>query len=258
MPVSMRALSLQSGSNGNCIYVEAAGMGLLFDAGISGIQAERRLRRRGLDIRGAHCLFISHDHGDHVRCAGVYQRKYGLPIYVTRKTLAAALRWHDLGRLEDVRYFRAGGRVSLGGVTVETVPTKHDGADGVGFVVDDGLSRLGILTDLGHPFRRLEKILATLDAVFLESNYDPGMLEAGPYPANVKRRIQGPGGHISNHEAAGLLLRAGGRLKWACLAHLSAENNRPEVALETHTSILGARLALHVAGRCSETCILEI
>jgi len=258
MPFSMRALSLQSGSNGNCIYVEASGMGLVFDAGISGIQAERRLERQGLDIRGARCLFISHDHSDHIRCAGIYQRKYGLPIYVTRKTLAAALRWHDLGRLDDVRYFRAGGRVGLGSVTVETVPTKHDGADGVGFVVDDGRRRLGILTDLGHPFKRLEKVLATLDAVFLESNYDPGMLASGSYPAYLKKRIQGPGGHISNHESAGLLLRAGGRLKWACLAHLSEENNHPDVALETHWTIVGRRLPLHVAGRYGETGILEL
>jgi phosphoribosyl 1,2-cyclic phosphodiesterase len=258
MPVSMIALSLQSGSNGNCTYVEAAGMGLLFDAGISGIRAERRLERRGLDIRGASCLFISHDHSDHVRCAGVYQRKYGLPIYVTRKTLAAALRWHDLGRLGDIRFFRAGGRVRLGSVTVETVPTRHDGADGVGFVVDDGRCRLGILTDLGHPFKRLEKVLATLDAVFLESNYDPDMLASGPYSAYLKKRIQGPGGHISNLEAAGLLLRWGKRLKWACLAHLSEENNHPDLAIETHRGILGGKLALHVAGRHAETCILEI
>ena len=111
---------------------------------------------------------------------------------------------------------------------METIPTPHDGVDGVVFVVDDGKHRLGILTDLGHVFADLEAVIGSLDAVLLESNYDPDMLANGPYPEWLKERIEGPGGHISNLEAAELLLKAASkRMKWACLAHLSHDNNTP-------------------------------
>jgi len=255
----MKVISLQSGSNGNCVYVEAGGVRLLFDAGISGKQAELRLALHGRDIRQVDAVLVSHDHADHVRCVGVYQRKFGLPIYVTEPTLRAALNYRALGRLADVRHFTAGHTLRFNGVAVETVPTAHDGADGVGFVVDDGSRRVGILTDLGHVFAALGEVVASLDAVLLESNYDPEMLAYGPYPPHLKDRIRGPGGHLSNREAAELLAAAAGRkMQWACLGHLSQENNDPRLALRTHRDILADGLPLHVAGRYEATDVLEV
>ena len=119
----MIAISLQSGSNGNCIYVEADGVRLLFDAGISGIAAEERLAAHGRGIRSVDAVIISHDHGDHVRCAGIYQRKYGLPLYVTPKTIDRACSRLSLGKLRDVRHFRAGDTLRFSGVSVQTIPT---------------------------------------------------------------------------------------------------------------------------------------
>jgi phosphoribosyl 1,2-cyclic phosphodiesterase len=249
----MRTISLQSGSSGNCIYVETRGVRLLFDAGICGSEAARRLAAHGRDIRTVDALVISHDHGDHVRHAGVYQRKFGLPVYVTAKTLSVAEEKMPLGSMRDVRLFMAGGRIRFGDVIVETIPTPHDGADGSAFVVVSGGKRLGILTDLGHVFEELIPVVASLDAVFLESNYDPVMLARGSYPVFLKKRIQGPEGHISNIEAAELL-QVGSTLKWACLAHLSKNNNHPSVALGTHRKILSDGLTLYAASRhaCSE------
>jgi phosphoribosyl 1,2-cyclic phosphodiesterase len=249
----VQTISLQSGSSGNCIYVETNGVRLLFDAGICGSEASRRLAAHGRDIKSVNAVIISHDHGDHVRHAGVYQRKFGLPVYITPKTFSAAKEKMPLGPMHDVRLFMSGGTIRFGDVTVETLPTPHDGADGSVFVVVSGDKRLGILTDLGHVFEELVPVVASLDAVFLESNYDPVMLAKGSYPAFLKKRIQGPEGHISNVEAAELL-RTGARLKWACLAHLSKNNNHPSIALETHRKILPARLPLYAASRhsCSE------
>ena len=255
----MRAISLQSGSNGNAIYVESGDVGLLFDAGISGKQAQLRLASHGRDIRAVAGVLISHDHADHIRCAGIYQRKFSLPVHVTGRTLLAAREKYDLGRIDDVRPFEAGQTLCFGALSVETIPTAHDGADGVGFVVDDGRRRLGILTDLGHVFEELGPVIASLDAVLIESNYDPAMLAAGPYPPFLKRRVAGPGGHLSNAEAAELLAAAAGpRMKWACLAHLSEQNNNPRVALATHREVLGGRLPLRVAGRYEATDVLEV
>ena len=255
----MKVISLQSGSNGNCIYVEAGDVHLLFDAGISGRRAEQRLADHGRDIRRTDALLISHDHADHVRCAGIYQRKFGVPLYLTTPTFEAAEPRYSLGRLSDVRHFTAGQAIRFGEVTVETVPTPHDGVDGVAFVVDDGRRRLGVLTDLGHVFDGLDELLGSLDAAVLESNYDPDMLAGGPYPAFLQRRIAGDGGHLSNAESAELLRRASRRrLRWACLGHLSEENNTPHVALETHRSIVGAALPLHVAGRYAATDVMDV
>jgi phosphoribosyl 1,2-cyclic phosphodiesterase len=255
----MQLISLQSGSNGNCIYVEADGVRLLFDAGISGCQAEQRLASHGRDMAAVHGVLISHDHRDHTRAMGIYQRKYGLPIYVTPKTLTAARAACRLGRIDDVRTFQAGATLHFGPVHVETVRTPHDGVDGVGFVVDDGRRRLGILTDLGHVFDGLPTIIRSLDAVLIESNYDPVMLAQGPYPDFLKRRIRGPHGHLSNFESAELLASAaGGRLRWACLAHLSEQNNRPELAVRTHRQVLGDDLRLYVASRYQVGSVLEV
>jgi phosphoribosyl 1,2-cyclic phosphodiesterase len=246
----MRVISLQSGSNGNCVYVEAGGVRLLFDAGISGACAEERLAFHDRDIRAVDALIISHNHSDHISSAGVFQRKFGIPLYVTPRCLSAAQTRCSLGKLAEIHHFRSGSTIRIGSVSVHTIPTPHDGEDGVAFVVDDGARRLGILTDLGHVFQDLGRTIASLDAVFLESNYDPEMLANGPYPRFLKTRIKGPGGHISNREAAELLAgAASGRLQWACLAHLSAENNSPEVALKTHREVHGPDLSLCIASR---------
>lgn len=254
----MKTASLQSGSNGNCIYVEAGGVRLLFDAGISGKRARQRLGELGRDICDVDAVVISHDHGDHSRCLGVYQRKFALPVHVTQRTLQAAAARYPLGKLGPVRHFTAGSVLRFDGVSVETVPTPHDGRDGVAFVIDDGRRRLGILTDLGHVFAGLKGVIPSLDAVLIESNYDPGMLASGGYPAFLKRRIRGPGGHLSNLEAARLLAAAGSRLCWACLAHLSEENNDPQLALRAHRKILGKEFPLRVAGRYAATDVLEV
>jgi phosphoribosyl 1,2-cyclic phosphodiesterase len=255
----MKIISLQSGSNGNCIYVEAEGVRLLFDAGISGTQAQQRLAAHEVDIGSVDALLISHDHRDHAQCLGIYQRKFCLPVHVTRKTLDAATIGNSLGKLDDVQYFQAGDALRLGGIVVETIPTPHDGADGVGFVVDDGRQRVGILTDLGHVFDGLESTVCSLDAVLLESNYDPAMLANGSYPDFVKARIRGSGGHLSNIECAELLAAAfDHRLRWACLGHLSEHNNTPALALRTHREVLGECVALQVASRYQAGQILEV
>jgi phosphoribosyl 1,2-cyclic phosphodiesterase len=116
------------------------------------------------------------------------------------------------------------------------------------------------MTDLGHVFKDLVHIVSSLDAVFLESNYDPDMLAAGPYPAYLKQRIKGPRGHLSNIEAAEILRRASEakRLKWACLSHLSEQNNNPDVALRTHRGLGAENIILHTADRYAVSDIFTI
>ncbi|HQP37542.1 MAG TPA: MBL fold metallo-hydrolase [Polyangiaceae bacterium] len=250
--MSVRAIPLQSGSSGNCVFVEAAGVRLLVDAGISGKQTALRLAEHGVDVRTIHAVLLTHDHVDHVMCAHVLQRKFGLPLYATAGTWKVMRR---TGRaFADARVFRAGERIRFGAVTVETIPTPHDGADGVIFVVDSGRVRTGVFTDLGHPFAELGPAIESLDGVFLESNYDPEMLASSRYPESVQRRIAGPHGHLSNEESAALLQRWGKRLKRICLAHLSADTNTPRVATGTHRRLGRKGIPLQTAprDRCGE------
>ena len=245
----MICFSLNSGSNGNCIYVEAEGVRLLLDAGISGKRTAERLAERGRDVRDVDAVIISHDHIDHIRCAGVLARKFGLAVYMTLETHRRGRRY-KLGRIEALRYFQAGDTLRFGAVRVETHPTAHDGVDPVSFVVAAGGKRLGILTDLGHVSAALARLLRRLDAVFLESNYDPEMLAGGPYPAYLTRRIAGDRGHISTVEAAEAVAAAcDGRLQWVALSHLSEINNTPDLAAGTHRRIAGAGRPIHVASR---------
>ena len=255
----MLTFSLQSGSNGNAIYVEADGVHLLFDAGISGRMAQRRMTAHDRDIRDVDAVIISHCHSDHVRCAGIYQRKFGLPVYITSRTHATAARWCDLGKLSDVRYFCSGECLRFSDVLVHTVRTAHDAVDGVAFVIECRDRRLGILTDLGHPFRGLRNILESVDAAYLECNYDPAMLEAGSYPASLKARIKGPGGHLSNEDSAGLLRDCGrSRPRWIAVAHLSENNNTPELATDTQRQVVGRDYPVHHASRYDASELLEV
>jgi phosphoribosyl 1,2-cyclic phosphodiesterase len=244
----MRTCSLQSGSNGNAIYVEADGVRLMFDAGISGRQAHLRLGAHGASLSDCHALILSHAHSDHIGCARVYQRRFKLPIYATPATQRAVQNgWRGCG---DVHPFQPGDTLRFGAVHVHTLHTPHDAAESVAFVVEHAGKRLGIFTDLGHPFDGLAHALAGLDAAYLESNYDPQMLAEGGYPPLLQARIRGSGGHLSNEEAAVLLQRCGlFAPKWVALAHLSEQNNTPELALATHRRTLGSNFPLYIAGR---------
>lgn len=239
--------SLQSGSNGNSFYVETEDVKLVIDAGISARQAQTRLAQHGKDIRAIDAVLISHNHSDHVKSAGVFSRRFGAPVYATSGTWKACK--NKMGAVGTVRLFEPGDRLDFGGTSVSTVPTPHDGKDGVAFVIDSRDRKLGVFTDLGHCFNGLDEQLAGLDGVYLESNFDPGMLEEGPYPLWLKSRIRGAGGHISNGEAAQLIKDCAKKLKLLILSHLSEHNNRPDLAMLTARDILGRDFPIALASR---------
>ena len=233
----MEVISLQSGSAGNCVFVRSGETCLLFDAGISGSKAELRLAEYGYDIRDCNALVLSHEHSDHISGVGVFHRKFGLPVYATLRTWNATRAKPSTGCIGSPNYFVSGKPFQIGSLRIETLRTPHDAIDGVCFVIEDVESgqRFGLLTDLGHVFSGLQKVIDSLDAVLIESNYDDAMLLHGPYPQRLKDRISGKRGHISNADAAELLDACdASQLQWACLGHLSAQNNSPEVALATH------------------------
>jgi phosphoribosyl 1,2-cyclic phosphodiesterase len=231
---------------------------LLIDCGLTGKKAFERMAVHDRDARELTAVLVSHDHRDHVRGVGVLARRCRIPIFATGGTWEVLPR-KGVGLIPDRRSFVAGDTLLFGETRVETIPTPHDGEDGVAFVVEAEGRRLGVFTDLGHPFPGLAEALASTDLSYVESNYDPAMLESGPYPIHLQERIRGDAGHISNEEAARLGREAAsGRLTRVVLCHLSQENNTPERALRTAHAEDGAGLRFEIAGRYGTSDLFEV
>jgi phosphoribosyl 1,2-cyclic phosphodiesterase len=253
----VKTFSVQSGSNGNCIYVEADDVRLLFDAGVSGRCAEGRMATHHRRIRECDALIVSHDHWDHASGAGVFHRKFRLPVFMTRGAYEAVR--FRVGAMSDVRWFKPGERLRFGPLTVTTIPTPHDGIDTVCFLIEHEGRRLGIFTDLGHPFAALGEALSRVHAAYIESNYDVEMLMTGEYPESLKQRISGKHGHLSNDEAAATAARhVNGGLEWLAVAHLSAHNNRPYLAVRAMVEAVGRQLPVYVASRYEASDVREV
>jgi phosphoribosyl 1,2-cyclic phosphodiesterase len=235
----MRFSVLASGSGGNACYVEANGARILIDAGLSGRRVLERLKRLGVDPSRLDALVITHEHIDHIRGAGPLARRLGLRVYLNRSTHDGGLR--ALGKLPAPITVETGRTLSIGGLQVETFTKCHDAGDPMGMVVScDGL-RLGLVTDLGRSTRLVEDRLKGCQALIVEFNHDEALLDRGPYPLYLKRRILGPDGHLSNRQAGELVrLLAHERLGVVVPAHLSGENNLPEIALREAAATLEA------------------
>ncbi|MFO7494491.1 MAG: MBL fold metallo-hydrolase [Desulfobacterales bacterium] len=229
-PAPLTVCVLASGSRGNAIYVADATTAVLIDAGLSGVEIERRLRSRGLSPDRLNAVLVTHEHDDHIRGVGVLSRRYRLPVYITAPTLKVA--GAQLGRLHAICDFQCGHGFQIDALHFRPFALCHDAEDPTGFTVSANGTRLGIATDLGIATALVHENLKDCAALILEANHDPLMLENGPYPWPLKQRIKSRSGHLANSEARQLLSAVRHpRLRHVILAHLSEKNNSPEKAL---------------------------
>ncbi|MGD2124724.1 MAG: MBL fold metallo-hydrolase [Desulfobacteraceae bacterium] len=226
----MRFSVLASGSSGNACYVETAQARILIDAGLSCRELISRLKLIEVDPETLDALIITHEHLDHIKGAGPLSRLLDIPVYINGSTLRKGIR--VLGNLSKPVTVRTGQTFVINGLAIETFTKCHDAADPMGILIASEGVRLGLITDLGRSTRLVEDRLSGCHALILEFNHDERMLEEGPYPLEVKRRIKGPDGHLSNQQAAELATAVcDDKLDLVMLAHLSAQNNLPEKAL---------------------------
>lgn len=227
---AMRIAVLGSGSAGNSAVVEAGGVRLLIDAGLSARQIARRLGLLGIDPASLDGILLTHEHGDHVSGLRVLMKSLRVPVFATPSTCHVVR--EGLGSV-SWKVFECGARFEIGGLAVESFAVPHDAVEPVGFVFRHGQRALGVLSDSGHVTRLIVERLRGVQALFVEANYDDGMLEADlRRPWSTKQRISSRHGHLSNAQTAALvaeLVPAG--LRRVVLGHLSRDCNAPDVAL---------------------------
>lgn len=232
----IRFVSLSSGSSGNCYYLGTDSYGILIDAGISARQIKKSLAANGIAFESIVALCITHDHADHVKGAGYVGEKCGVPVYTTQTILNGMNRCYcmtqkiySVGRpiLKDVPF-------TIRDFTVTAFEVPHDGTDNVGYRIEAGGRCFVFATDLGCIPDSVAGYLQQAHCLILESNYDMEMLQQGPYPYYLKKRIVSQSGHLCNTDAADFLAtHYHSGLEYVFLCHLSRENNTPELAYKT-------------------------
>jgi phosphoribosyl 1,2-cyclic phosphodiesterase len=222
--------SLGSGSRGNATLVAWPEGMLLVDCGFSIRETLTRLARLGVTPEQLTALAVTHEHGDHLKGIAPLARRYRLPVYMTPGTYNS----RALGDIPDLRLIHSYTPFELEGLAVEPVPVPHDAREPAQYLFRYGQKCLGLLTDLGSITSQVEAAYQECDALILESNHDAAMLASGPYPYQLKQRVGGPWGHLSNQQAAGLLARLDRqRLQHLVVAHISQQNNAPDVLENT-------------------------
>lgn len=237
---------LASGSKGNSLFVSCNNSSILVDAGLSGVEIERRLNQVNIDPESLTAIIITHEHSDHVKGAGILSRRFKLPVYISPKTYQAC---RGLGKIEDLCFFECGTPFEIDEIRVSPFSVSHDAEDTAGLTLEYNGHKIGIATDLGIVTNLVREHLKNSNLLYLESNHDPDMLINGSYPWHLKQRIKGRTGHLSNMDAKILVSELKtDALQHVILAHLSEENNRPEkAAQEVSQSLNASSIALHVA-----------
>lgn len=258
--------SLYSGSSGNSLFIETQDTKLLIDAGVSSKKIENALFNIEVNPSNIDGILITHEHVDHVQGLGTFSKKFNLPVFVNQETLDAMPKQRDKIDSNNIKTFKISDKFSIGDLEIKSFSIPHDATNPCGFNIWKKDKKISIATDIGHMTNDILKHLEESLFIMLEANYDPEVLRCSSYPFNLKSRIAGPTGHLSN-EIAGktisYLLKSG--LKNAMLGHLSKESNFPELAYQTVMDELITNenfdkdcLGLNVASRNSPSKLITI
>lgn len=226
----MQVSVLASGSKGNSIFVEAGGTKLLVDAGISARRIRQSLAEIDVHVGDLDGILITHEHRDHINGLKTLTKQYRLPIYTRMETLQAMFCSKEIPQ----EYWRPVQEdFHIGAASVRAFNISHDAADPVGYMIHAAGKKCTVATDLGFVTSTVQAAIDHSDLLVLEANHDPDLLQKGSYPWMLKKRILSNRGHLSNNDAAWALVRMQSQRTQVLLAHLSEENNRPEIARDT-------------------------
>ena len=234
----MLITSLASGSSGNSSLICSGSVCIIVDMGISIRKTHSALQSKGIDPKKIAALFITHGHSDHASGVHSFKKAFQVPVYGTYETSDIYVEqrggyggYQEMG-VELDNFIKEGEDIQVGDLTIEAVRISHDARHPVAYFIHNGNRKASVITDLGESNPLLEKRVAECNAILIEANHDPLMLEKGPYPDMLKRRIRGARGHLSNQQTAKILRRAVNEDTPVLLAHLSKVNNTPQLAIQ--------------------------
>jgi len=237
----MEIIALTSGSKGNAVYIASKTTEILVDVGLSAREIERRMSAVKKSPETLSAILVTHEHTDHIRGVGPLSRRYNIPVYVTERTFQAAEK--VIGRPAEIECIDPDAPFEIETLWFSPFMISHDAVEPLGFAVTDGDIKTGIATDLGVVTHLVRENLRGVNIAIVEANHDTDMLLDGPYPWDLKQRIKGRKGHLSNVTSAKLvetIFHSG--LRKIVLAHLSEVNNRPGKARECLLERIGRRI----------------
>lgn len=224
----MRFCSIGSGSKGNCTVIQEGNTTILIDNGFTLKEFEFRLAQKGLTPLDITAVLITHEHGDHIKGVGPLSRKYKIPVFCSHGTA----KFDGLGKIPTLKVIDSHDPFTIQALTVTPVVVPHDAREPTQFVVENEDKKLGVLTDLGSITPHICDVYSGCHGLLLETNHDVQMLRAGPYPAKLKARVEGPLGHLSNEQAGQLLQNIDhSQLQYLVATHISEQNNRLDLAV---------------------------
>jgi phosphoribosyl 1,2-cyclic phosphodiesterase len=253
--IGLRVSILASGSTGNATLLESERTRLLVDAGLGKKETLRRLALLGISVDRVDAVLVSHEHTDH--CSGVPQmaRTWRAPVYLTESThhaIRSLLPGNAAKKMERIEHIQPGQRFTIGDIEVSAFAIPHDAVDPLGFTFRAGGIKVAIVTDLGYLPELVKQHLRGTDLLILESNHDLEMLKVGPYPWHIKQRVMSRTGHLSNHTVSEYLADEecfDAQPRHLVLAHLSENNNNPDVARISAEEALRRRTVAAFAGQ---------
>ncbi len=235
--MSIQLTTIASGSAGNCIYIATEYTKILIDAGVSCLKIENALKDINITPEELDAVFITHEHADHVNGVGVLARKYKLQVFATEGTFNSLP--SKVGKIYNKNIVYPKENILFNDLILTPIPVMHDAKEPVFYTVRWNNIKIAALTDLGCVTKDVLENIRHCNALVLESNHDITMLKEGAYPYHLKQRILSKYGHISNEIAAKILACVmNNNLKNVFLAHLSKENNTPDLAYLTIKNIL--------------------
>lgn len=252
----MKFISFGSGSSGNCYYLLEDGIGLIIDAGIGIRSFKKYFREYGFTYPTLKAILVTHDHTDHVKAVGALSGEYNLEVFATEEVHKGILNnyyTHKKVRPELCRTYLPGDDWSIGPFHITTFTVPHDASHNCGYFIETATTNFCFITDAGSFTPEMISFIRRARNLVIEANYDAAMLDEGPYPLHLKKRIKAPTGHACNAETARILeenLAATTENIWLC--HLSEENNHPELARKTIAQALersDCKSQLHVLRR---------
>lgn len=252
----MKFISFGSGSSGNCYYLLEDGIGLIIDAGIGIRSFKKYFREYGFTYPTLKAILVTHDHTDHVKAVGALSGEYNLEVFATEEVHKGILNnyyTHKKVRPELCRTYLPGDDWSIGPFHITTFTVPHDASHNCGYFIETATTNFCFITDAGSFTPEMISFIRRARNLVIEANYDAAMLDEGPYPLHLKKRIKAPTGHACNAETARILeenLAATTENIWLC--HLSEENNHPELARKTIAQTLErseCKSQLHVLRR---------